>query len=179
MTSLIKWSRPGKEAKASCLMCSSPPSRTLRCGPIRAKAISTENWSAGRRLKRYRVDLPTLVTRNLELLPLPSASRASEISTTRFPAGFTSLRMCQVSFLIVFLLAFAEGEGASTFRTCDFDVRHGSSLHESRCESGSALNLSERRDNLLYGLTLGVHCGMSSDSLSYRLSEATFRTGFR
>jgi hypothetical protein len=104
--------------------------RALLGGPIRTKAISTENRSSGGRLEGHRVKFTALVTGYLKLLPLSARTPwPSKIRPAGFPARFTSLRVGQISFLVVLLLAFSEWKCISTFNASDIDVRHGSFLH--------------------------------------------------
>jgi hypothetical protein len=65
-----------------------------------------------------------LIAGNLKSLAFTTPLWSAKVCTTRIPAGLAAFRMSQISFLVIFLLAFGERKRVTTFRTCDLDVWH-------------------------------------------------------
>jgi hypothetical protein len=89
-----------------------------------------------------------LVTGDLETLAVSatSASAAAEISSPAIATSFATLRLAQVSFRVIFLLAFGEWELSAALGASDLYVWHVLLLPtESRGEV-SGLSLFRRRD---------------------------------
>lgn len=95
-------------------------------GAICSEAITTQNGPAGRRLEGHSIGLATLIAGNLESLAFAAASSlgAAKIRATSIAARLTAFRVGQVTFLIVFLLAFGERKSISTLGASDLDVWH-------------------------------------------------------
>jgi hypothetical protein len=53
-----------------------------------------------------------------------SAAAAAKIRAARIAALLATLRLTQIPFLIIFLLAFRKGKIVSAFRAGNLDVRH-------------------------------------------------------
>ena len=95
----------------------------LSCA-ICTKTVAAKNGSATRRLKGNRVVLATLIAGNLKSLAFTASLWPAKVCTTRIPARLAAFRMSQISFLVVFLLAFGERKCVTTFRACDLDIWH-------------------------------------------------------
>jgi hypothetical protein len=93
-----------------------------------AKAFATQYGPSGRRLERNSVGFATLIAGDVITLAFAAASAAAsaaaEIRAARIPALLASLRLAQIPFLIIVLLALGERKRISTLRAHDLYVRH-------------------------------------------------------
>jgi hypothetical protein len=100
------------------------------CCSTRTETISAQNWPATGRFEGHSVGLATLIAGNLKSLTFAASSFLSaKVGPAGVSAGLAAFRMGQVSFLVVFLLAFGERKRVPTLRAGDLDVWHGC-LHE-------------------------------------------------
>lgn len=95
--------------------------------PAGGKAFAAQHWPSARRLKRYAVGFAALVTGDFETLAVAAASAASaatEIGATAIAASLTTLWLAQVSFGVIFLLAFGEWKLRAALCASDLYVWH-------------------------------------------------------
>ena len=112
-------------ARAPCLFA--PNAAELLLRPAGGKAFAAQDWPSARRLKRHAVGFAALVTGNFETLAVATAARASsapEISTSAIATSFTTLRLAEVSFCVIFLFTFGEWELRAALGASDLYVWH-------------------------------------------------------
>lgn len=94
--------------------------------PAGGKALAAQHGSSARRLERHRVGLAALVTGDFETLALAARapSSAAEVGAPRIAASLAALRLTQVSFRVILLLAFGEWKRVAALGTSDLYVWH-------------------------------------------------------
>jgi hypothetical protein len=102
------------------------------CGAAGAETFAAQDRSSRRRFERHRVGLATLIASDLKALTLSARSPwAAKIIATRVAARLASLRVGQVLFPVILLLAFGKWKCFATLHTRDFNIWHDCFLHES------------------------------------------------
>jgi hypothetical protein len=119
------------------------------------KAFAAQHWSSARRLEWHRIGFAALVAGNLKALSFAAgaASAPAEAGTSGIAASLTTLRLAQISFRVILLLAFGEWKRRAALGTSDLYVWHFSFSLESRAR-GLGFPLSSRAWRSSVGIRL-------------------------
>ena len=91
------------------------------------KAFAAQNRSSARRLEGYVIGFAALIAGDFETLAFAAArspSAASEIGATAIAASLATLRLAQVSFRVILLLAFGKWKRRAALGASDLYVWH-------------------------------------------------------